>query len=73
MRSTVKVGKAGRSPEVDLLLKALQIAGSTQKLAEWMQTPVPALDGAMPYALMQSEEGRKRVEAVLGRIEHGIY
>ena len=61
------------SPSVELLLKALRIAGSTQKLAEWIQTPVPALNGETPYALMQSEEGRKQVNAVLSRIEHGVY
>jgi len=26
-----------------------------------------------PYALMQSEEDRKQVDAVLSRIEHGVY
>lgn len=61
------------SPNVELLLKALRIAGSTQKLAEWIQTPVPALNGETPYALMQSEEGRQQVDAVLSRIEHGVY
>ena len=61
------------SPSVELLLKALRIAGSTQKLAEWIQTPVPALNGETPYALMQSEEDRKQVDTVLSRIEHGIY
>jgi uncharacterized protein (DUF2384 family) len=65
--------KRERSPEIELLLKALRIAGSSRKLAEWIQTPVPALNGHPPYALMQSEEGRKQVEAVLGRIEHGVY
>ena len=62
-----------RSPEIELLLKALRIAGSSRKLAEWIQTPVPAVNGRTPYALMQSEEGRKQVDAVLGRIEHGVY
>ena len=61
------------SPSVELLLKALRIAGSTRKLAEWIQTPVPALNGETPYALMQSEEGRKQVDAILSRIEHGVY
>jgi len=61
------------SPEIDLLFKALRIAGSTRQLAEWMQTPVPALNGDMPYTLMHSEEGRQRVDAVLSRIEHGVY
>jgi len=61
------------SPDVELLLKAFRIAGSTQKLAEWVQTPVPALNGETPYTMMQSEEGRKQVDAVLSRIEHGVY
>jgi hypothetical protein len=65
--------KRERSPEIELLLKALRIAGSSRKLAEWIQTPVPALNGHTPYALMQSEEGRKQVDSVLGRIEHGVY
>ena len=65
--------KRERSPEIELLLKALRIAGSSRKLAEWIQTPVPALNGNTPYALMQSEEGRKQVDSVLGRIEHGVY
>ncbi len=65
--------KRERSPEIELLLKALCIAGSSCKLAEWIQTPVPALNGHTPYALMQSEEGRKQVDSVLGRIEHGVY
>lgn len=62
-----------RSPEVELLAKALRIAGSPERLAEWMQTAVPALNGQMPYFLMQTEQGRKEVEDVLGRIEHGVY
>jgi hypothetical protein len=61
------------SAEVELLLKALRIAGSTQRLAEWVQTPIPALNGHTPYQLIQSEQGRKEVDAVLGRIEHGVY
>lgn len=65
--------KPETSPSIELLLKALRIAGSTQKLTEWIQTPVPALNGETPYALMQSEEGCKQVDAVLSRIEHGIY
>ena len=65
--------KSEPSVAVELLLKALRIAGSTQKLAEWIQTPVPALNGQTPYALMQSEEDRKQVDAVLSRIEHGVY
>jgi hypothetical protein len=71
--STAGDPKRERSPEIELLLKALRVAGSTRRLAEWIQTPVQALNGQTPYALMQSAEGRKQVDAVLGRIEHGVY
>src|SRR3954465_9117033 len=59
------------SPEVELIAKALQIAGSPERLAEWIRTPVPALNGQTPYSLMHTEDGRKQVEDILGRIEHG--
>jgi uncharacterized protein (DUF2384 family) len=38
-----------------------------------METPLGALRGRTPYSLLGSEEGRKEVDTVLGRIEHGIY
>lgn len=61
------------SPEVVLVEKALRIAGSPEKLGQWMRTPVPALNDQTPFSLMQTKEGRKQVEDVLGRIEHGVY
>ena len=65
--------KPRRSPEVELVLKAFEIIGSPQRLAKWMRTPLVALHGKAPYSLLGSEEGRKEVDTVLGRIEHGIY
>jgi len=62
-----------RHPEVDLVVKALDILGSPKQLGRWMKTSLPALRGQTPYSLMQSEEGRKQVETVLAQIEHGIY
>jgi uncharacterized protein (DUF2384 family) len=61
------------SPEVELIKKGLQVAGSPERLIEWMQTPVPSLNGQTPYSLMGTEEGRKQVETALVRIEHGVY
>jgi hypothetical protein len=62
-----------RSAEADLIQKALTVIGSPEGLAEWMQTWIPALRGRTPYSLMDSDDGRKQVEIVLGRIEHGVY
>jgi hypothetical protein len=77
--SSVKHSNAGslqvaeRSPDVDLIQRALGIIGSPTRLAVWMQTSIPALRGRTPYSLLASERGRKQVAVVLGRIEHGIY
>jgi hypothetical protein len=59
--------------EVDLVARALSVLGSPKQLGTWMKTALPSLRGQTPYSLMNSEEGRKQVEVVLGRIEHGIY
>ena len=60
-------------PEVEIIARALDIIGSPNQLSRWMNTSLPALQGQTPYSLMNSEGGRKQVEVVLGRIEHGIY
>jgi putative toxin-antitoxin system antitoxin component (TIGR02293 family) len=60
-------------PEVELVQKALDVIGSPERVTRWMQTPLGALRGRTPYSLLGSEEGRKKVDTVLGRIEHGIY
>lgn len=65
--------KRHSSSEVELILKGLQVAGSAERLAEWMRTPIHSLNGQTPYNLMQSDEGRKQVQAVLTKIDHGIY
>lgn len=61
------------APEVELVRKAFEIIGSPQRVAKWMRTPLKALRDRTPYSLLGSEEGRKEVDTVLGRIEHGVY
>ena len=60
-------------PEVELVQRALDVIGSPERVTRWMETPLGALRGRTPYSLLGSEEGRKEVDTVLGRIEHGIY
>ena len=55
------------------MTKALEIAGTPEQLAAWMQRGIPALGGRTPFEAMQTEEGRTDVERVLGQIEHGVY
>jgi uncharacterized protein (DUF2384 family) len=56
-----------------LLVERAQAVIGVERLSEWMQTPLSALGGRTPYSLLASAEGRKQVEILLGRIEHGVY
>jgi antitoxin Xre/MbcA/ParS-like protein len=58
-RAAASQGSAG----VDLIQKALGIIGSPEKLAEWVQTSMPALRGRTPFSLLDAED----------RMEHGVY
>ena len=46
--------------------------GSQEKAAAWLRRPTTALDGEKPLALLDTGEGAAQVEALLGRIAHGI-
>lgn len=71
---SLEVAQSGsRSEEVDLVARALDVLGSPKLLSNWMKSPLPALHGKTPYSVMGSEDGRKQVATILGRIEHGIY
>lgn len=45
-------------------------AGTAQ---DWLRSPNRALDGQPPLALMDTDAGIERIEAVLTRIEQGVY
>ena len=59
-------------PEIESVQRAADVLGS-ERVAAWMQKSIPSLGGRTPYSLLGTEEGRKQVDAVLGRIEHGVY
>lgn len=44
-----------------------------EKARRWMRRPNRALAGRMPMALLETEQGALVVEAVLGRIAHGVF
>lgn len=52
---------------------ALDVLGSAEKARQWLRWPIAALDGQTPLSLLDTEEGGRVVEAVLGRIEHGVF
>jgi putative toxin-antitoxin system antitoxin component (TIGR02293 family) len=40
---------------------------------QWLQRQQPALADARPFDLIRSEIGAREVEALIGRLEHGVY
>jgi putative toxin-antitoxin system antitoxin component (TIGR02293 family) len=49
-----------------------EVFGDRRKSHSWLRRPNGALDGQVPLSVLDTEEGGRRVEAVLGRIAHGI-
>ncbi len=47
--------------------------GSTERAAGWLDRPNRALGGAAPVDLLDTDLGAREVEAVLGRIEYGVF
>ena len=72
-KKKIKVfGVPSTLPEVEIVRRATEIIGP-ELVAEWMRSPVKALQGRTPYSLLGSSDGRKEVGRVLTRIEHGVY
>jgi putative toxin-antitoxin system antitoxin component (TIGR02293 family) len=46
--------------------------GSVDKAGHWLRRPTQVLAGERPLDLLDTEEGAREVEALLGRIAHGI-
>jgi uncharacterized protein (DUF2384 family) len=63
---------ASPNPEVKIIQHAAGIIG-VDRIAKWMNTPLPALKGRTPFSLLDTEEGREKIEEVLGKIDYGVY
>jgi putative toxin-antitoxin system antitoxin component (TIGR02293 family) len=46
--------------------------GSIEKAGTWLRRPTQALAGERPLDLLDTDEGAREVENLLGRIAHGI-
>lgn len=46
--------------------------GTQPKAAVWLRRPTAALAGERPLELLDTDEGAREVETLLGRIAHGI-
>jgi putative toxin-antitoxin system antitoxin component (TIGR02293 family) len=52
---------------------AQRVFGDVEAAREWLLTPNPALEGHAPLRLLRTGSGAQLVEAVLLRIEYGVY
>jgi putative toxin-antitoxin system antitoxin component (TIGR02293 family) len=56
-----------------LMALAGETLGSPEKAGLWMRRPNRALKGARPLDLVETDGGAQVVEAILGRIAHGLF
>lgn len=52
---------------------ARRVFGDNALADEWLRSANPALDGMIPIQMARTDLGGREVEAVLGRIEHGVF
>jgi putative toxin-antitoxin system antitoxin component (TIGR02293 family) len=58
---------------VRLVAQATDVLGSQKKALRWMESPNRALEGATPMSLLDTDVGTQAAEAVLTRIEYGVF
>ena len=56
-----------------LLRRAEAVFGSVESARSWLAAPAVAFHGECPLDFADTEVGAREVEALLGRIEHGVF
>lgn len=56
-----------------VMVKASEVLEEPEAVRRWMLAPKRALGGLTPLRCCDSEMGAREVEALLGRIEHGVF
>ena len=51
--------------------QARKIFSTNEAVSDWLSSPAPALDGALPIDLVDTDLGAREVEAVLNGIAYG--
>ena len=73
-RQRLLIPESDRVLRVGLLFqRALEVLGDGDSARRWMGSPKQALGGNTPLQLARTEIGARRVEQLLGRIEHGVF
>lgn len=75
-----KSGELLTIPESDRVVRlerivalAERVFGDPDKAHRWLRRPNRALNGAAPVDLLESENGAREVEQLLGRVEYGMF
>ena len=58
---------------VRLVTQATDVLGDHRKAIHWLESPNRALEGATPLSLLDTDIGTQAAEAVLTRIDFGVY
>jgi putative toxin-antitoxin system antitoxin component (TIGR02293 family) len=58
---------------VRLVAQATDVLGTTKKAMDWLDSPNGALQGVTPLSLLDTDIGTQAAEAVLARIEYGVF
>jgi putative toxin-antitoxin system antitoxin component (TIGR02293 family) len=56
-----------------LMAKALEVFGDRDKVVRWLRKPNRALGGVVPLSRLDTDAGTREIEAILGRLEHGVF
>jgi putative toxin-antitoxin system antitoxin component (TIGR02293 family) len=73
-RQRLLIPESDRVLRVGLLFqRALEVLGEPEAARRWMLSPKKGLSGGSPLQTARTEIGARRVEQLLGQIEHGIF
>lgn len=53
--------------------RGIEVIGSKEYFAEWLQSPLPALSNKQPIDFLDTTFGIQMLLKLLGRLEHGVY
>ena len=57
----------------DIYSYGYEVFEDEDRFNQWMFRPNQALNGRLPYELMDNQFGREEVKDIIGRIEYGVY
>ena len=76
----IAAGENLKIEEADGLARLLRVVKAARDLFQnyenadgWLRNPIPSLGERIPMEMAQTDIGAREVEAVLGRMAHGVY